>query len=123
MTGTVKFALADDNGSVKSPYRGHRFPPEIISYLVWLYHRFSLSLRDVEDLLAERGVTVSYEAIRLWCRKFGPAYARALRRRHGRLGDIRQLSPNQGVAGWRRGWESNPRIKVLQTFFQMSIYC
>ena len=53
-------------------YRGHRFPPEIIRQAVWLYYRFTLSFRDVEDLLAERGVTVSYEAIRLWCRKFGP---------------------------------------------------
>ncbi len=71
-----------------SLYRRHRFPPEIISHAVWLYHRFALSFRDVEDLLAERGITVSYEAIRSWCRKFGPAYARALRRRQGRLGDI-----------------------------------
>jgi len=54
---------------------------------VWLYHRFGLSLRDVEDLLAERGITVSYEAIRYWCAKFGPDYARKLRRRQGRLGD------------------------------------
>ena len=68
-------------------YDRHRFPPEIISHGVWLYHRFSLSLRDVEDLLAERGITVSYEAIRLWCAKFGLDYARKLRRRQGRLGD------------------------------------
>ena len=51
-------------------YRGYRFPPEIISHAVWLY-RFGLSFRDVEDLLAERGVTVTYEAIRQWCRTFG----------------------------------------------------
>ncbi len=68
-------------------YRGYRFPPEIISHAVWLYHRFCLSFRDVEDLLAQRGVTVSYEAIRQWCLKFGPDYARALKRRQGRLGD------------------------------------
>ena len=68
-------------------YHRHRFPPEIISHAVWLYHRFGLSLRDVEDLLAERGITVSYEAIRLWCGKFGLDYARKLRRRRGRLGD------------------------------------
>ena len=68
-------------------YHRHRFPPEIISHAVWLYHRFGLSLRDVEDLLAERGITVSYEAIRLWCGKFGPDYAQKLRRRRGRLGD------------------------------------
>ncbi len=68
-------------------YRGYRFPPEIISHAVWLYHRFCLSFRDVEDLLAERGVMVTYEAIRLWCLKFGPKYARTLKRRQGRLGD------------------------------------
>ncbi len=68
-------------------YRRHRFPPEIISHAVWLYHRFCLSFRDVEDLLAERGVIVSYEAIRYWCAKFGPCYAAKLRRRQGRLGD------------------------------------
>ncbi len=55
-------------------YRGYRFPPEIISHAVWLYHRFGLSFRDVEDLLAERGVTVTYEAIRRWCRTFGLDY-------------------------------------------------
>ena len=72
-------------------YRGYRFPPEIISYAVWLYYRFCLSFRDVEDLLAERGIIVSYEAIRLWCQKFGPAYARTLKRRQGRLGDTWHL--------------------------------
>jgi putative transposase len=72
-------------------YRGYRFPPEIISHAVWLYHRFSLSFRDVEDLLAERGILVSYETIRQWCRKFGPEYARRLKRRQGRLGDTWHL--------------------------------
>ena len=72
---------------MKSLQRGHRFPPEIISHAVWLYHRFTLSFRDVEDLLAKRGVTFSYEAIRLWCRKFGRTFARNLRRQHGRLGN------------------------------------
>ncbi len=51
-------------------YRGYRFPPEIISHAVWLYHRFCVSFRDVEELLAQRGITVSYEALRLWCFKF-----------------------------------------------------
>ena len=68
-------------------YYGYRFPPLIISHAVWLYHRFCLSFRDAEDLLAQRGITVSYETIRQWCRTFGPAYARSLRRRRGRLGD------------------------------------
>ena len=72
-------------------YRGYRFPPEIISHAVWLYHRFGVSFRDVEDLLAQRGLTVSYEAIRLWCIKFGAAYARRLKRRQGRLGDTWHL--------------------------------
>ncbi|MBT5719761.1 MAG: IS6 family transposase, partial [Gammaproteobacteria bacterium] len=53
-------------------YKRHRFPTEIIQYAVWLYHRFNLSHRDVEDLLAERDIAVSYEAICLWCNKFGP---------------------------------------------------
>ena len=75
----------------RSRYSGHRFPPQIISYGVWLYHRFCLSFRDVEDLLAERGIIVSYEAIRLWCQKFGPDYARKLKRRQGRLGDVWHL--------------------------------
>jgi putative transposase len=65
----------------------HRFPPEIIQYAVWLYHRFNLSHRDVVDLLAERGVTVSYEAIRLRCNKFGPKYAQRLRRKHKGYGN------------------------------------
>ena len=53
-------------------YGGYRFPPGIISHGVWLYHRFALSFRDVEELLAKRGIIVSYERIRQWCRKFGP---------------------------------------------------
>jgi putative transposase len=68
-------------------YHGYRFPPEIISHAVWLYHRFCVSFRDTEDLLAQRGITVSYEAIRQWCRTFGREYARTLRRRRGRMGD------------------------------------
>jgi len=68
-------------------YKRHRFPPDIISYAVWLYYRFNLSHRDVEDLLAERGITVSYETIRLWCIKFGPKYSRRLKRKHQGFGD------------------------------------
>ena len=72
-------------------YHGYRFPSEIISNAVWLYYRFCLSFRDVEDLLAERGVIVSYENIRQWCRMFGGEYARKLKRRQGRLGDTWHL--------------------------------
>ena len=68
-------------------YKRHRFPPEIIQYAVWLYFKFNLSHRDIEDLLAKRGTQVSYEAIRLWCNKFGPKYAAKLRRKHQGYGD------------------------------------
>ncbi len=60
--------------------KGHRFPRSVIGYAVWLYHRFALSLRDVEDVLAERGVSVSHETIRAWCLRFGPQFAAAIRR-------------------------------------------
>jgi len=71
----------------RSRYRRHRFPSDIISHAVWLSQRYGLSFRDVEDLLAARGITVSYETIRPVCEKFGPDYARRLTRRQGRLGD------------------------------------
>ena len=63
-------------------YQRHRFPAEVIQYAVWLYFRFPLSFRDVEDLLAQRGIDVSYETVRRWSVKFGLAYARKLRRSH-----------------------------------------
>lgn len=66
-------------------YQGYRFPPEIISHAISLYHRFCVSFRGVEDLLAQRGVTVSYGTIRRWCQTFGPDYARRRRRRAGLL--------------------------------------
>jgi len=68
-------------------YKRHRFPSEIISCAVWLYYRFNLSHRDIEDLLAERGITVSYESILLWCIKFGAKYSRRLKRKHQGYGD------------------------------------
>jgi len=68
-------------------YKRYRFPPEIIQHTVWLYHRFKLSHRDIEDLLAERGITVSYEAIRLWCNKFGSENAKRLKRKRQGFGD------------------------------------
>jgi len=68
-------------------YKRYRFPSEIIQYTVWLYYRFNLSHRDIEDLLAERGINVSYEAIRLWCNRFGPKYAARLTKKHRGYGD------------------------------------
>jgi putative transposase len=70
-----------------SIYKRHRFPPEIIQHVVWLYHRFNLSSRDIEDLMAERGISISYESIRLWCIKFGLKYSKRLRHRHQGFGD------------------------------------
>jgi putative transposase len=70
-----------------NPYRGFRFPAEIIGHAVWLYHCFSLSLRDVETILAARGVVVSYESIRDWSLRFGRLFANALKRRRPRPGD------------------------------------
>ncbi len=68
-------------------YKRHRFPAEIISHCVWLYFRFCLSYRDVEALMAARGILLTYEAVRYWCRKFGQPYANQLRRRRPRPGD------------------------------------
>src|ERR671927_1624273 len=73
--------------SPPDPHHCHRFPAEIIAYANWLYHVFSLSLRDVELILAERGVIVSHESIRRWCLKFGQTFADKLRRRRPRPGD------------------------------------
>ncbi len=72
---------------MKNLYKRHRFPPSVIQYAVWLYYRFNLSIRDVEDLLFERNINVSYESIRLWINKFGPEFTRRLRRRHPGFGD------------------------------------
>ena len=74
-------------------YRRHRFLPEIIQHAIWLYLRFTLSYRDVEELLAERGLDISYETVRRWVLKFGPAIARRLRQRR----------PRRAIAGtWTR---------------------
>jgi len=100
-------------------YPGYRFPPEIISHAVWLYHRFCLSLRDVEDLLAERGITVSYESIRQWCNRFGPEYARKLKKRQGQLGDTWYLDEvfikNRGELNylWRAVDQDGDTIDIL----------
>ena len=68
-------------------YRRHRFPPVVIQHAVWLYLRFTLSYRDVEELRAERGLDISYETVRRWVLKFGPAIARRLRRRRPQPSD------------------------------------
>ena len=85
-------------------YKRHRFPGEIISHAVWLYYRFLLSYRDVEELLAERGVQVSYETVRRWCRKFGQAFADGVRRRRARPGDKWHLDEVQLKINGRKHW-------------------
>ena len=72
----------------KVSYSGYRFPPEIIHQAIWLYLRFTLSFRDVEDLLSERGIAVAYETIRRWVNHFGPSFAADLRKRRPRLHTI-----------------------------------
>ncbi len=81
--------LFGDNHWMKnsSMYKRYRFPAEIILYAIWLYFRFNLSYRDIEDSLAQRGVIVSRESIRLWCNKFGSKYAARLRKKHQGYGD------------------------------------
>ena len=76
-----------DAASPTTKYKNHCFPVEIISHAVWLYFRLCLSFRDVEELLLERGVIVTYEAFRKWCRKFGQQYANQLRRCRPQPGD------------------------------------
>ncbi|MGW9121574.1 IS6 family transposase [Streptomyces sp. NPDC055663] len=73
--------------SASPSYKGHRYPVEIIAHCVWLYFRFPLSFREVEELVLERGVLVSHETVRRWCAKFGQAYANGLRRRRVQPGD------------------------------------
>src|SRR5437588_2707567 len=82
-------------------YKGFRFPPEIVSHAVWLYFRFSLSFRDVEELLSQRGVVVTYETVRQWCLKFGQTYANALRHRRPRCGDTWHMDARLSHDPWR----------------------
>ena len=74
-------------GTGAASYRGFRYPAEIIHHCVWLYYRFPLSFREVEEMMLQRGVVVSHETVRQWCAKFGQTYANALRRRRARPGD------------------------------------
>ncbi|MEH6452190.1 MAG: hypothetical protein V7782_04010 [Psychromonas sp.] len=64
-------------------YVGYRYPAQIISHAVWLYHRFTLSFRDIEEFLAARGIIVSYETIRQWCRKYGSSYCKLIKKNRG----------------------------------------
>jgi len=85
-------------------YARHQFPPAIIRHAVWLYLRFTLSFRDVEELLAERGIEVSYESVRRWVAKFGPIFARELRRRRPRPSSQWHLDEMAVQIGGKRLW-------------------
>ncbi|MCZ7859773.1 IS6 family transposase [Agrobacterium salinitolerans] len=85
-------------------YKRHRFPQQIISNAVWLYFRFPLSLRLVEEMLLERGIVVSYETIRRWGRKFGPVYAKQLRRKRPSRQDVWHLDEVEISIGGRKHW-------------------
>ena len=94
----------------KISYSGYRFPPEIIHQAVWLYLRFTLSFRDVEDLLAERGIVVSYETVRRWVNHFGPMIAADLRKRQPRAHTTWHLDEVYLEIGGRRVALSTCRI-------------
>src|ERR687893_2111736 len=73
--------------AVAPSYKGFRYPVEVIGHCVWLYHRFPLSFREIEEMMLARGIILSHETVRQWCAKFGQPYANALRRRRVRPGD------------------------------------
>jgi putative transposase len=85
-------------------YKRHRFPPEIIAHAVWLYFRFPLSLRLVEEMLLERGIVVSYETVRRWALKFGPDYTRRLRRKTPSRRDIWHLDEVVVTIAGQKHW-------------------
>ena len=93
-----------------SLYKRHRFPLEIIQHMVWLYHRFNLSCRDIEDLLAERGIVVSYESICLWRNKFEPRYARRPKHLQLRKAPIERTSVNPNMISIQCDWRSRHEI-------------
>src|SRR5918912_1779545 len=90
--------------ATRTRYAGHRFPPEIISHAVWLYFRFPLSLRMVEEMLAARGILVSHETVRQWGRKFGQSFANQIRRRLPRAGDKWHLDEVEVKIASQKHW-------------------
>src|SRR3977135_1965237 len=100
--------------------RRHRFPPPVIQHAIWLYLRFTLSYRDVEDLLAERGLEVSYETVRRWVLKFGPGIARKLRRCRPRPSDrwhLDEMVVRLLASGCTRGAPPTTRARCSSSWF------
>src|SRR5712691_3725700 len=120
---TIHAAYSTDAHLRLSLYHRHRFPAEIISHCVWLYFRFALSFRDVEEMLAMRGIALTYETVREWCLKFGQTYANSLRRKSPRPGDQWHLDEvfleinghlhylARCRSGWRRVGHPGPESK------------
>jgi putative transposase len=108
--GIVKMMVVCSHATMSQPatrpalYKGYRFPPEIISRCVWLYYRFSVSLRDVSELMLARGIEVSHESIRLWTLRFGAEYARRLRRSRSACSNIWHLDELCLMINGERSW-------------------
>ena len=101
-------------------YKRHRFPPEIIAHAVWLYFRFPLSLRLVEEMLLERGIVVSYETVRRWALKFGPAYARRLRRKTPSRRDVWHLDEVVVTMPAKSTGSGGPWIRMVTCSMRLS---
>ena len=100
--------------TTQSFYHRHRFPIEIISHCVWLYFRFSLSFRDVEEMMAKRGVVLTYETVREWCLKFGGIYAKRMRSRSSRFASLSSQTPGISQTSSRTSSQCGD-IAVLQS--------
>jgi putative transposase len=99
-------------------YKNHRFPPEIIARAVWLYYRFPLSLRHVEEMLLERGIVVSYETIRRWGRKHGPEYARRILGKPPSKNDLWHLDEVQSALKARNAGYGEPSIRMAMSLMK-----
>ncbi len=101
-------------------YKRHRFPPQIIAHAVWLYFRFPLSLRLVEEMLLERGIVVSYETVRRWALKFGPDYARRFKRKRPSRRDIWHLDEVVVTIAGQKHWLWQPSIRMAMFWMKSS---
>ena len=110
--------------------KGYRFPKEIIRHVVWLYHRFTLSLRDISELMLERGIEVSYESIREWGVKFGSIIGKDLKRRAPRRGDKWHLDEMCGAPILRKLQDvitgARARLEYIRSLYgniRDDVYC
>lgn len=101
-------------------YKNHRYPIEIVARVIWLYFRFNVSRREVEEMLLERGVVVSYETIRRWCRKHGPDYARRLRRKVPAKADTWHVDELVVRINGQKCWLCEPLIRTVMCSMRLS---